>query len=74
MIALARMAKSSNRPLSDWFGIDDPDIAFAFDLECSEILAESEREREKQMFEAMGIGQVTNALGGAQEGGSVERW
>ena len=52
------MAKRSNRSLSEWFGIDDPDIAFAFEFECSEILSEYELEKDglveaKQVTEMM---------------------
>lgn len=81
MIALSRMASKSSRPLSEWLGIEDPDIAFAFEVECSEILTQWEMEqetaKEKRMAEMSGLGQFTTALGAPKntsETSEVERW
>lgn len=75
MIALSRMARSCNKPLSEWLGIDDPAIAFAFETECSEILNEFELERERQMYEAMAVGRLTQSLGGQVPNANItERW
>lgn len=58
------MARSCNKPLSEWFGIDDPEIAFAFEIECSEILNEWDMEQQARMFETLGTAQIQNAITG----------
>lgn len=81
MIALSRMASRSNRPLSERLGIEDPTIAFAFDVECSEILFQAELEREaeqaKQIFEAAATGQLSggpSAGSPPEHANKVDRW
>ena len=56
------MSRLSNRSLSDWVGLDDPAIAFAFETECSETLNEWEMEQQSQMYEAIGMARVSQTL------------
>jgi hypothetical protein len=65
-------------------GIVEEESAFAFNVECAEILLQSEMdaetEREKRMIEMITGGQVMNALGAPQSSrqssapSRVERW
>jgi len=67
-MALVKTASLSNKPPSELIGLDDPDIAFAFNMECADVLYQSELDREqeqaKMMIEMTGLGQMTTAIGG----------
>lgn len=47
-------------------GILDPDVAFAFNMECAEILLIDDQERENRLYEALGLQAVTQSLTGGQ--------
>lgn len=59
-----KTARLSNKPIAELVGILDSEVAFAFSRECADIEFEFDLERETRMYEAMGLGAVTNALGG----------
>lgn len=48
---------------ADYLGIEDPSIAFYFDVECTEALIEHDYEMEKSRLEAMSLGGLSGALG-----------
>lgn len=62
MLALALTASRSSRSCAEWIGIEDAEVAFAFDLECNDVLTEWEVERQKEMIEAMSLGAVSQGL------------
>lgn len=72
---MAKTAEASKVSPAELAGIQDPDVAFAFNIECAEIAQEDANKREARMFEAFGMGSVTQALGGQPETkAQVERW
>lgn len=58
MLALATTAKLSNSSPAEVIGIDDPEIAFAFDRECAEVLNETEVEKQREILEMAVTGQI----------------
>lgn len=58
MLALALTASRSSRSCANWIGIEDFEVAFAFDIECNNVLTEWEIERQKEIVEAMLAGTV----------------
>lgn len=70
-------ASKFNRLPSELVGIADPEIAFAFNVECAEILLQSdldrEAEKEQRQIEAMGEGMLTNALTGRSPRVNIDR-
>lgn len=77
---LVKTAAMSRASLADVVGISDPDVAFAFNLECADIVNEWEQEREfekeKRQLELL-TGQVmTSALGSGptKDSSNAERW
>ena len=71
-MTLAVTASKFNSRPSELAGIDDPAIAFAFDVECADVLFQSELDREteqvKAMIEMSGVGQLTTAMSGGGNG------
>lgn len=59
---MALTASRSSRSCAEWIGIEDFEVAFAFDIECNDILAEWEIERQKEMIEAMSLGAASKAF------------
>lgn len=80
MITLAKTASRSNRSPAEMIGIRDTEIAFAFDVECEDILLTWERElqdeRDRIQFAAITGQALTSALGGqpAKDNPNVRRW
>lgn len=63
-MALAVTASKFNRLPSELVGIEDREVAFSFNVECADVLFQSELDRETRMFEMMGLGQLNSAFGG----------
>jgi len=57
-------ASKSNKSCSELIGIDDPEIAFAFNMECAEIFYLWEQEQEVKRLEAMMAGTLLSQLSG----------
>lgn len=77
MITLAKTALLCSRQPSDLACIADEEIAFAFNVQCADILNEWEMEREAERFAAIAGHSVAGALGGSSQpagNNSVERW
>lgn len=80
MITLAKTASRSNRSPAEMIGIRDAEIAFAFDVECEDILLAWERElqdeRDRVQLAVMTGQTLTSALGAqpAKENPNVRRW
>lgn len=76
-MTLAKTAILSSKSPSDLAGIEDPAIAFAFNIECADVLnaweMEREFEREKRQIEALG-GSITSGLGVSEPRNKVDRW
>lgn len=62
-MALTATARLSNRSPSEIVGIQDEEIAFAFDLECAVVLNEVEQLKETRMLEMITTGQISSLLG-----------
>lgn len=79
-MALTKTALLCRKEPAEIAGIADQEVAFAFNLQCADILneweQEQETEREKRMIEAMGGQVVARALGAGQPEPSnkVEHW
>jgi len=63
-MALAVTANKFNRLPSELVGIEDREVAFPFNVECADVLFQSELDREVRMFEMLGVGTLNSALGG----------
>lgn len=80
MITLAKTASRCHRSPAEMIGIRDAEIAFAFDVECEDILLAWERElqdeRDRIQFAAITGQAVTSVLGGqpAKKNPNVRRW
>lgn len=77
MITLTKTALLCSRQPSDLAGIEDEEIAFAFNVQCADILNEWETERENERFAAMAGTSAASALGGAPQSSTnetVDRW
>lgn len=79
MIALAKTAQLCSKQPSDLVGIADREIAFAFNVECADILnqweMEREVEREKRQYQTLSGQLITSMFGGSPtENNKVDRW
>lgn len=64
VLALTTTARLSNRSPAEVLGIEDEEIAWAFDRECAEVLNETEVLKETRMLEMIATGQVSSLMGG----------
>lgn len=80
MITLAKTALLCSRQPSDLVGIDEREVAFAFNVECADILnqweMEREFEKEKRQIELLTGQKLASTLGGRvpQQQNNIERW
>ena len=75
VITLAKTALLCSQSPAELAGIEDREIAFAFNVECADILNQWEMEREAERFAALAGQSVAGALGGPPQGNNrVERW
>lgn len=63
VLALTTTARLSNRSPAEVLGIEDKEIAWAFDRECAEVLNEAEVLKETRMLEMIATGQVSSLMG-----------
>lgn len=63
VLALTTTAKLSNRSPADVVGIEDEEIAWAFNRECAEVLNEADQLKETRMLEMITTGQVSSLMG-----------
>lgn len=68
-MTLAKTAILSHKAPAELAGIVDPSIATAFNVECADALLQFDLDREKRMYEAMGLQVTANAVTG---GGSSQ--
>jgi hypothetical protein len=59
VLRLALTASRSNKSCAESVGIRDAEIAFAFDMECNEVLTEWEMESETNRIESVVAGMFT---------------
>jgi len=78
---LVKTAEMSKASPADVFGIQEHEIAFAFNVECADIQNQWEQEREfekeKRQLELLTGQKIATEFGGipqAENKGSVERW
>lgn len=80
MITLVKTALLCNQAPSDMACIEDEEIAFAFNVECADILnqweMDREVEREKRQMELLSGQVMTSALGGSppREASTTDYW
>lgn len=80
MITLAKTALLCSQSPSELAGIADHAIAFAFNVECADILnqweMDRETEKEKRQMELLAGQMMSSALGGGptESTGTVDRW
>lgn len=77
MITLAKTALLCSRSPADLAGIEDQEIAFAFNVECADILNQWEMDREVERFAALAEQSVVGAFGGSPQSrgnSTVDRW
>lgn len=74
VLMLVKTASVSNSSPADLLGFDDPDVAFAFNVQCAEVQneweMEREFEREKRQLELLSGQSISSALGGEPQQGS----
>lgn len=69
-MALAVTANKFNKLPSELVGIEELEIALPFNIECADVLFQSELDREVRMAEMFGLGQLERAFGGGAPPGS----
>lgn len=52
---LALTARASNKSCAGLLGIEDPEVVFAFDMECAEVLYKHDTEQQAAILTAFGL-------------------
>jgi len=63
-MAIAVTASEFSKLPSELLGIEEPEIALPFNVECASVLFRSQLDRELRVAEMVGLGQLEAALGG----------